>query len=170
MKPRLLIGAVAAYFAFFGGVVALIGLIRHHGSRGPAQPIAFSHALHAGRLELECLFCHAGTDQGPSAGVPPVQLCMQCHENVAIDRPEVQKVRAHWERKDPIEWVRIHRVPDHVYFTHKRHVKAGLACTECHGEVTAAERMRQVRSLKMGWCVHCHRAHGAPTDCWTCHK
>jgi hypothetical protein len=82
----------------------------------------------------------------------------------------VKKLRAHWAEKRAIEWVKVHELPWHVGFTHKRHVRAGVDCAECHGEVKYETRIRQVRSLTMGWCITCHRARGAPRDCWTCHR
>jgi hypothetical protein len=95
---------------------------------------------------------------------------MECHANAATDRPEIQKLTGFWENNEPIVWQRVHQLPWHVGFTHKRHVKAGVACETCHGDVAVESRIRQIRSLKMGWCVGCHRANGADTDCWVCHR
>ncbi len=140
-----------------------------HG-RAPEQPINYSHVIHVSQLGLECTHCHTTVDKSPRASVPTVNICMECHKNAAIDRPEVQKLRGYWERKEPIPWIKVHNLPWHVHFTHKRHIKAGVDCSVCHGEVKAEARIRKVRSLTMGWCIHCHRSHQAPTDCWTCHK
>jgi copper homeostasis protein CutC len=112
---------------------------------------------------------------------------MGCHINVKTDSPEVQKIHKYWNEKKPIPWNRVHRIRqrNYVYFTHERHIKAedakvnnpnfeagkaGIACEACHGEVKAMEKMRAFSSLKMGWCVSCHRANDAPTDCLICHK
>ena len=138
----------------------------------PEQPIAFSHALHAGDNQIPCQHCHVHAAHSPSAGVPSVNKCMNCHKAVATDRPEIQKVAQYWENAEPIPWVKVHDLPDFVYFPHKRHVQAGLACQECHGEVQAMTEVTRVSSLKMKWCVECHRERAVEngTDCWTCHK
>jgi hypothetical protein len=95
---------------------------------------------------------------------------MSCHRTVATDREEIKKLTAHYEGKKPVEWARVYALPDFIYFSHKRHVKAGVACDSCHGDVSAMLRIRRVRNLQMGWCVSCHRMRNAPMDCWTCHK
>jgi len=156
----------------------------------PIQPIAYSHALHAGELKLDCLFCHTGAEKGKHAGIPPASTCMKCHEalvNRAGTRlgtsdpsPEIAKLRRAVEEGVPISWVRIHRLPSHVQFPHNRHVNAGVACQACHGEVQGMERVEQARPLNMGECLACHRAENqklqlngkpaaAPTDCTACH-
>ncbi len=152
--------------------LALLGLLaawRHSTPLAPEQPIAFPHTIHAGRLGLACTFCHVNAPRSPRATVPPLSVCMTCHETIALDRPEVQKLRAFVARKEPVAWVQVHAVPDYVRFTHKRHVKAGVDCAVCHGGVATMPRVTRVRPLTMGWCVSCHRTRGAPTDCSTCH-
>lgn len=144
------------------------------------QPIAFSHRLHAGEKQIPCQYCHAYAKRSIVAGVPSVQTCMGCHSLIGVRKPEIRKVAAYWEQRQPIPWVRIHQLPDFVYFPHKRHVRAGVRCQECHGAVETMEEIRQVSSLEMGWCVGCHlevtRTHrfGATVepsvDCATCHK
>ncbi len=150
----------------------------------PTQPIAYSHAMHAGMLDIDCQYCHFGAQRGRYAGIPPAQVCMNCHKQVKTDHPEVQKVAQSIEQGTPIEWVRVHNLPDHVYFNHQPHVRAGLACQECHGQVESMGRVEQVAPLTMGWCLNCHRTGGEPTppggptpppvvthltDCTTCH-
>lgn len=160
-------------FGYFGTAllaVAALGYCQAHYRQPPTQPIAFAHSVHAGRLGLDCAFCHAFADRSPQAGVPPVERCMTCHRSIALESPEVQKLHRHQEQGEPILWNRVHGLPAHVHFTHKRHIRAGIDCSACHGGVRRMERMRQVRSLEMGWCVTCHRAHGASTDCATCHQ
>jgi len=168
------LGILLAFF-FFGFVVlayVALGTNYYRHRRAPDQPIAFSHKIHAGKVGLECLFCHETADKSDFAGVPPVEKCMSCHNNVATDRPEIQKLARYWTRREVMEWNRVHRirVRKYVYFSHERHIKAKVDCVNCHGEVRYMERIRQVRSLQMGWCVSCHRAKKAPTDCLTCHK
>ena len=97
-------------------------------------------------------------EKGPHATVPPLSTCMGCHTTVATEQPEIKKLKKHWDNDVPVPWVRIHRVPDHVYFTHQAHINAGLECQTCHGEVETMERVAQVRQLEMGDCVTCHRS------------
>lgn len=156
----------------FAGVLLIgaMGLNWYYNGKKPDQPIAFNHNLHIEKVGLECTHCHQYTDKSPQAGIPSVSICMSCHESAAIDRPEVKKLRVFWERKEPIAWNKVHFQPWHVRFTHKRHIKAGIECTHCHGEVKAMTTVRKVRTLEMGWCVSCHREKKAPTDCLNCHK
>lgn len=160
-----LAGWVALTLALLGGLAAW----RSVPPLAPAQPIAFPHTVHAGQLGLPCLFCHANADKSPSATVPPLATCMTCHQTIALDRPEVQKLRGYVQRGEPVVWERVHAVPSFVHFTHKRHVKAGVDCAVCHGGVATMARVTRVRPLTMGWCIACHRTRGAPTDCTTCH-
>ena len=147
-------------------------------AKGPEQPIAFSHELHAGKLGMNCLYCHYGAEKSPIANIPPVGTCMGCHKIAAADRPEVQKLAGYFERNEPIPWVEVHRLPAHVKFDHRRHVKAGIQCTDCHGPVQTMPVMIQHAPMKMGWCVSCHRQdmenprdpeHPASLDCLVCH-
>lgn len=170
MKNRIVTIVLYTYFSL--SLLILIGFA-FHWSRyedTPEQPIVFSHEKHAGELKLPCALCHAYAERGKHAGVPAVKTCMNCHKSVAADRPEIQKLTEYWNQKEPVPWAQVYKVKSHVYFTHKRHIKAGLDCTTCHGEVATMEKMTRVSSLKMGWCVDCHRSRQAPLDCYTCHK
>jgi cytochrome c7-like protein len=144
-------------------------------TKGPTQPIAFSHQLHAGKLGMDCRYCHYSAEKSPIANIPPVSTCMGCHKIAATDRPEIQKLTGYFTRGEPVPWVEVYRLPDHVKFNHKRHVKAGLECQQCHGPVQEMQVVYQYPSLKMGWCVSCHRQNLAnPTfpatmDCIACH-
>jgi len=140
--------------------------------REPVQPINFSHKIHAGDNKIPCLYCHVFAERSRVSGVPNVQRCMGCHKIIKTDSPEIQKVAGYWERKEPIPWIKVHNLPDHVYFPHKRHVKAGVQCQECHGDIASMPRVKRVSSLKMGWCLGCHtkRHNKNGRDCWTCHK
>ena len=133
------------------------------------QPIAFSHAHHVGEVGVDCQFCHAYARRGPVAGIPSVQRCAGCHEVVLNERPEIAKILNYWENEEPIPWVRVHDLPDHVRFSHKPHFRAGVDCSDCHGDVGTMVVARQVESLSMGWCVDCHKARGASRDCLACH-
>ncbi len=151
------------------------------------QPIAYSHMLHAGTLGIQCEYCHTMARKSIHAGVPPTETCMGCHKLVdSTGRPELEKLKGYWERQEEIPWVKVHDLPDFVHFNHKRHVKAGVQCEECHGQVKETMTVaRRVNSLNMGWCLECHKTHpsvdenygaGAELrraemkDCTTCHK
>jgi hypothetical protein len=103
------------------------------------------------------------------AGIPSVRRCVECHRTIATNQVEIQKVMTAWEAGEPIRWVRVHDLPDYVRFTHKRHVLAGVECETCHGNVGAMGAARQVSPLTMGWCLDCHQARRATTDCLACH-
>jgi hypothetical protein len=136
----------------------------------PEQPIAFSHKVHAGDNAMQCLFCHRSAPASTVAGIPAVGDCRACHLFIAQGSPEIRKIMEYWEKKEPIPWVRVYGVPDHVYFPHMMHIRAGLACSGCHGDVAAMARIKRVVEIEMGWCLSCHRQHKASIDCWTCHK
>ncbi len=133
------------------------------------QPIAFSHREHVTEVGLDCQLCHAYARRGPIAGIPSGARCVGCHRFVLPDSPEVAKILRYQEDEEPIPWVRVHDLPEHVRFTHKRHVRAGVTCEECHGEVGRMEIVEQVAPLTMGWCITCHQDRQAPLDCLTCH-
>ena len=178
----------------------------------PVQPIAYSHRLHAGELQIDCLYCHFGAAKSRHAGVPPTQVCMNCHGLVTaswgavreederakeegrevreVFSPQIQQIYSAMGLDDqrkpdsaqpakPIRWVKVHNLPDFVYFDHRPHVAIGVRCQSCHGPVETMERVRQAESLSMGWCVNCHRETGRTgvagrlanpsIDCVTCH-
>ena len=150
---------------------------------GPAQPIRFNHKVHATDAAIGCTSCHAYAERGPVAGIPSMARCLGCHKFVKEDpeHPELDKelkaLAPLLRDGKPLEWVRVHRLPDHVYFTHERHVRNGLRCQECHGPVEQMEVVRQVAPLTMGWCLECHHrkqreqaGRARLTDCVTCHK
>jgi Cytochrome c7 and related cytochrome c/Class III cytochrome C family len=159
--------SVAAALAF-AMVLAMFGLYPREAA--PIQPIAFSHKLHAGDYEIDCFYCHVNARRSIVAGVPSMQLCMGCHKNVGKEKPEVQKLSRLWEQRRPVEWIKVNDLPDFVYFSHKRHVAAEVACETCHGQVEKMERVSQGRVLSMEKCVSCHLERKASIDCWTCHK
>jgi hypothetical protein len=136
----------------------------------PEQPIAFPHVTHVRDNEIPCQYCHAYARMSTVAGVPPVKKCMLCHLFQATDKEEVKKLKEYWENEEGIEWKRIYSLPDHVYFSHKRHVNGGVLCRECHGPVEEMKVITRYSSLEMGWCLECHKARGASVDCLTCHK
>lgn len=128
----------------------------------PEQPIAFSHKIHAGQNKIDCLYCHSTATKSMHAGIPSTQLCMNCHTVVKSGKitgtEEIAKIYKSLETQTPIEWIKVHNVPDHVFFSHAQHVEVGkISCNECHGPVETMDRMMQVSDLSMGWCIDCHR-------------
>lgn len=156
-------------------VLAAILFIFFLGSDTPSaaaqnQPIAFSHRLHGGRLKLDCQFCHFYASRSSSAGVPSVRHCMRCHDQVESKSPEVQKLREQWEKRESISWTRIYDLPDHVVFSHQKHVQAEVACAHCHGKVENMETVVRLQDeFTMGWCIQCHREKSASLECLSCH-
>ena len=152
-------------------------------SRGyaPVQPIPFSHRLHAGTMQIQCLYCHSGANRSRVAGVPAVETCMNCHKVTKVDSPAIVRLTEVYKSGRPMVWQRIHNLPDHVFFDHRPHVNAGMACQTCHGEVQAMETVSQHMSMRMSNCLGCHRdPHAAlPADspiqraaenCGACHR
>ena len=133
------------------------------------QPIDFSHHHHVTEIGLDCQMCHVYARRSQVAGIPSVQRCAGCHGQVLTDAPEIRRLIEFWENKEPIPWVRVHDLPDYVRFSHKRHVRAGVNCAECHGDVGQMENAVQVESLTMGWCLNCHQEREASRDCLICH-
>ena len=131
--------------------------------------------MHVQQVGLDCQFCHRTASTSEAAGIPAVEQCQFCHAPLRIDgsgtggRKESAEIQKVVNATEPIDWVRVHRLPDHVQFIHEPHIRAGFDCSTCHGDVGSMERVRQVRNLKMRDCVDCHRANNAPTDCATCH-
>jgi hypothetical protein len=144
-------------------------LARPGAAQAPKQPLAFSHKVHAGDYQIACQYCHADARRSTYAGIPSVKRCMGCHQIVAAQLPEVQKLQGYFKDGKPVEWVRVHKLAGFVHFPHKRHVQKGLACQECHGPVQTMAEVGQVAPLTMGWCVQCHSERQGPLDCVTCH-
>lgn len=151
---------------------------------GPAieQPIAYSHELHAGKLGMDCGYCHTNVAKSGIANIPNVSTCMGCHTYVKKasgqkePSAEIAKLTKYYEDGVSIPWVNINQLPDHANFDHKRHVKAGVACQTCHGPVQTMPVVYPVVKLEMGFCVDCHKANRenvkapASLDCVVCHK
>jgi hypothetical protein len=168
--PLSLLAAFVFFVAF--GAPWLIG---HQPRVSLAQPIDFDHQVHTKDAGLDCLFCHRSAVAGVSAGLPSLQQCMACHGTITAGQNqtqhdvEIEKVRKAWQEQKPVDWLRIHRLPDHVRFEHAMHIKAGLSCAACHGDVSQMSQVTQVRPLHMADCVGCHQVMQAPTECSTCH-
>ncbi|WP_304238033.1 c-type cytochrome [Jiulongibacter sediminis] len=152
--------AIIVLFLLFGAKATFDGLygIGVHQGYAPTQPIPFSHKLHAGEMEINCAYCHTGVYKGKQAGIPSASICMNCHNTIKQGSPNIQKIYAAIENDQPIEWVRVHNLPDLAYFNHSQHTAvAGLDCENCHGEIPQMEVVQQRHSLTMGWCIDCHR-------------
>jgi len=212
LTTAVLVAGLVMALLLFAAAAKDINLPGNHEGFEPAQPIAFSHRLHAGELGIQCLACHYGAEKSRHAGIPSADVCMNCHKLVtdnwgsvlAEERkaekekrkprrtisPELKKLYDYLGldenlqpkqdvEPEPIPWVRVHDLPDFVYFDHRAHTRVGLQCQHCHGQVESMERVRQVEPFTMGWCVNCHRQateegiNGRPvrasTDCVTCH-
>lgn len=160
LQSRVFIGSLVLIFTLVVAKAGLDELVNIGVQQGyaPTQPIAFSHKLHAGTYEIDCNYCHTGVSKGKSATIPSANICMNCHNAIKRESPEIKKIYAAIENDKPIEWVRIHNLQDFVYFNHSQHVVAGqLECTSCHGEVKEMEVVQQRSTLTMGWCIDCHR-------------
>jgi hypothetical protein len=123
----------------------------------PTQPVPYSHRLHVGQLGMDCRYCHANIERAAKAMVPPTQVCMGCHAIVKTESAKLEPIRASWDTGKAIEWVQVHRLPDHVYFDHSVHVHAAVGCVTCHGRVDEEEIVKVQTPLGMGWCLDCHR-------------
>ena len=213
MRSSVIAALLAALLLVsLGTLVAGVRLPGDNQGYEPAQPIAYSHRLHAGDLQIKCLYCHSSADKSRYAGIPAMSTCMNCHFGVTATLAAVQQEEAAAAKEQrptrpvispelkklydamaldesfspkpdsqpkPIAWKRIHKLPDFVYFDHRAHITAQVACQQCHGPVETMDRVRQHETLSMGWCVNCHRAANqrgiagravhASTDCVTCH-
>ena len=123
----------------------------------PEQPVPYSHALHVGQLGIDCRYCHNTVETAAHAAVPPTQTCMNCHAAIRKESEKLIPVRSSFATGMPIGWVRVHDLPDYVYFNHSAHVRRGVGCVECHGRVDKMEVVFQEQPLSMGWCLECHR-------------
>ncbi|MCU0448809.1 MAG: c-type cytochrome [Bernardetiaceae bacterium] len=154
------LGIVSFIFLALVGKVTTESLIGVGIQQGyaPTQPIPFSHKLHAGQYEIDCKYCHTGVERAKSANIPSANICMNCHNAIKTTSPDIQKIYAALEKDEPIQWVRVHNLPDLAYFNHQQHVKVGgLECENCHGNIKEMEVVQQASLLTMGWCIDCHR-------------
>ena len=160
------VGALAGLFATVFAVYWWASPSHTDVGYAPKQPVAYSHALHAGDLKMDCRYCHALVEQGASAGVPPTQTCMNCHAQVKKGSETLKPVYDSWADGNgtkSVEWVRIHKLPDYAFFNHSAHMGFGvgenrgaIGCETCHGRIDTMEVVRQVQPLSMSWCIDCH--------------
>ena len=147
----------------------------------PTQPIPFSHQLHAGQYQMDCRYCHTAVEESAHASVPSLNVCMNCHMNIKLQSPWLKELRAAYDKGEPIEWKKVHLLPDFVRFNHAPHVKTlskrnggdvAQSCRSCHGLVETMSVVMQKETLSMGWCIECHRKEEDKewlTQCSTCH-
>lgn len=170
LKSNTVLGMIIFIFVAVGLKTGIDGLFTIGVQQGymPTQPIAYSHELHAGQYEIDCNYCHTGVRKSKSANIPSANICMNCHVAIKTESKEIQKIYAaidydpetgeYGEDIQPIEWVRVHNLPDLAYFNHSQHVKVGgLECETCHGPIKEMEVVYQYSNLTMGWCINCHR-------------
>ena len=123
----------------------------------PVQPVAFSHAIHAGQLGMDCRYCHNAVEKSWYSNVPTAGLCMNCHNQVLKDDPKLALVRESAASGQPSEWVQVHKTPEYVYFNHSVHVNRGISCVECHGRIDEMDEVRHAKPFSMTFCLDCHR-------------
>lgn len=157
LRPAILVllGVAPVYLvllAWYGGSPETTNV-----GYSPEQPVAYSHALHVGELGMDCRYCHNTVEEAAHAAIPATETCMGCHAKIRADSDKLALVRRSYETGVPIPWIRVHDLPDHVYFNHSAHVRRGVACVECHGRVDKMEVVYQTEPLSMGWCLRCHR-------------
>ncbi len=166
------LAGVPGYFLvmlYFGGSPATTDV-----GYSPEQPLPFSHRVHVGQVGLDCRYCHTTVETAAFAAVPSTSICMNCHRaitrdgtNLKQESPHLTSLREHYESGEPVPWVRVHDLPDYVYFDHSAHVTRGVSCVSCHGRIDTMEQVYQVETLSMAWCLDCHRdpaEHLRPAD------
>lgn len=121
------------------------------------QPIQFSHKHHVGDDSIDCRYCHTSVEKSAYAGMPNTHTCMSCHSQIWSDSPEIQPIRASYISGQPIQWNRVHDMPDFVYFNHSIHLNKGIGCTSCHGQIQKEPLAKKVNNMTMQWCLDCHR-------------
>ncbi len=121
------------------------------------QPVPFSHKHHVKDVGIDCRFCHTSVEKSSFAGIPPTATCMKCHNVIWKESPSLAPVRESWRTGKPLNWWRVHDLPDHVYFNHSIHISKGVSCVTCHGQVDEMPLMRKKNTLQMSWCLECHR-------------
>ncbi len=155
LKIALILGAFAtcalgAVWMYFTPKYTKIGY-------QPAQPIPFSHKVHAGQIGIDCRYCHSFVETAAHSNLPSSQVCMSCHSQVQKDNPKLEPLRQAWASGKGVQWVQIHKTPDYAYFNHSVHINRGVSCVTCHGRVDQMDVVYQAKSLTMEFCVDCHR-------------
>jgi hypothetical protein len=155
--------SILAVVVFIGGLGASIAALNWsdwntNKDQFVEQPIQFSHKHHVGGMGIDCRYCHTSVEESAFANIPPTKTCMNCHSQIWASAPILEPVRASFRDGTPLQWTRVHDLPDFVYFNHSIHVKQGVGCATCHGRVDQMPLMYQASNLMMEWCVNCHRS------------
>ncbi len=158
LRPALAVGVA-------GGLVYIVFVAAYGASPkttdvgyAPLQPVEYQHSMHGGELGMDCRYCHNTVERSAHAAIPPTQTCMNCHKLINVESTKLLVVRESYATGMPIEWVRVHDLPDYVYFDHSAHLRAGVGCVSCHGRVDKMDVVYQAETLSMGWCLDCHRS------------
>jgi hypothetical protein len=156
---RLSLLAVVLFVGALGTAVAILNWSGYNTGQDNfvEQPIQFSHAHHAGGMGIDCRYCHTSVEESAFANIPPTKTCMNCHSQIWTNAPILEPVRASFREEKPLQWTRVHDLPDFVYFNHSIHVKKGVGCATCHGPVDKMPLIYQRATLMMSWCLDCHR-------------
>src|SRR5262245_6325769 len=178
MKRVMQMVPVSVLRILIGGFMLLDGPAK---TDAPEQPIAYDHWIHVTKADceepelcpqLKCTDCHENADKSSHATIPNVSKCMGCHQVIKTDSPEIQKLADYYDRGEQPPWKRVYWIPKSadVFFTHKPHVQANVACTTCHGQIGQMHQVKREVDQDMGWCVSCHRSQGVSIDCYICHR
>lgn len=159
---KLILGVLG--FAATGPVY--VGLLLAYGANpttlnvgyAPTQPVPYSHAIHVGKLGMDCRYCHTTVEKTGMAAIPPTETCMNCHKGILPNSEKLAPIRKSYAEGTPVPWVKVHDLADYVYFNHSAHVNAGVGCIECHGSINQMDVVRTVKPMNMGWCLECHRS------------
>jgi menaquinone reductase, multiheme cytochrome c subunit len=167
LLPLLVVGAMGAAVYFPTLLWVTFSPRATDVGYAPEQPVPYSHAVHVGQLGMDCRYCHTTVEHAGFAAVPPTQTCMTCHTAIkkqvndengnTVMNPKLTAVYESWESGKPVEWVKIHDLPDYAYFNHSAHVNKGVGCVTCHGRIDRMEVVYQSQPLNMAWCLDCHR-------------
>jgi hypothetical protein len=150
LAPLLGAGLIFAVWYWFSPMYTDVGY-------RPEQPVPYSHKLHAGELGVDCRYCHNTVEKAAHAAIPPAATCMNCHDLVKTESKRLELVRNSDKTGEAIPWVRVHQLPDYVFFNHSSHVAQGVGCATCHGRVDQMVTVEMKSPLSMGWCLDCHR-------------
>ena len=157
LRPAVAVGALGGLF--YATIVVAFGFspLATDVGYAPEQPVPYSHALHVGQLGMDCRYCHTGVETTAFATIPPTQTCMNCHKAVRANSEKLIPVFESYSTGMPVEWIRVHDLPDYVYFNHSAHVNKGIGCVSCHGPVDEMPLTWRENTLHMAWCLDCHR-------------
>lgn len=161
----------AAAVLLLCAAAALIYLdILYPAGTGARQPIPFSHRVHVQVKRISCFICHGEAARSSRAGIPPLETCLLCHSRIIRSYPYIAWLRGQVALNQPVVWERVNWVPEFVYFEHSLHIRRGIDCGHCHGEVSQMDRVVPALKFEMGFCIRCHKENRVTSDCFTCHR